>query len=79
MNRAQRIYTGVAFKLVSIGAFYASYFNFYGKQSCSYGGSKLSWLFGIACESIGQAGVSIVWLVGGVFAFTLGALLMFKS
>lgn len=72
-NIAQGNYVGIAFILVSIGAFYASFFNFYIKESCSYGGSKLSWLFGIVCESFGQAGISVLWLIFGVFAFVIGA------
>ena len=78
-NRAQRSYAGVTFILVSIGAFYVSHFNFHTKESCSYGGSKLSWLFGIVCESFGQMGISVFWLIAGVFAFVIGSFCLLRK
>lgn len=77
-NVAQRNYAGFIFILISIAALYTSYFNFYIKEGCSYGGSKLSWLFGIVCESFGQAGISVLWLIAGIFAFAIGAFFLFR-
>ncbi|PUA26331.1 MAG: hypothetical protein B0W54_24015 [Cellvibrio sp. 79] len=77
-NLVRRNYAGFIFISLSIGAFYASYFNFYFKEGCSYGGSKLSWLFGIVCESFGQAGISVLWLIAGIFAFVIGTFFLFR-
>lgn len=69
-------YIGLASIGFSIGAIYASYLNFYVKENCSYGDSKLTWLFGVVCESLGKAGVAWLWLTIGIVAFVVGIRLL---
>ena len=77
-SKNQRNYVGITFILASFAAFYASYFNLYVAVKCSYGGSKLSWLFGMVCESLGKTGASILWSAIGFFIFGVGSLLLFR-
>lgn len=78
-NRNKRNYLEFVLISTSFVAFYASYFNFYVADRCSCGGSKLSWLFCIVCESVGQTGASILWLAIGIFMFSMGVHLLSKK
>lgn len=70
--RDNKIYFGTISIVFSALAFYVSYLHFYIKDQCSYGGSRLSWLFAIVCESLGVAGMAALWLLIGIIAFSLG-------
>jgi hypothetical protein len=75
-DRYSAIYIGMASLCFSFGALYASYLNFHVKENCSYGGSKLTWLFGIVCESLGKSGAAWLWLIIGIVAFVVGVILL---
>ncbi len=62
----------------SLLAAYGSYDNFFSKVRCTYGGSKLSWFFGIICESFGVIGVATLWLVLSLISFVYGMRALMK-
>jgi hypothetical protein len=48
-------------------------------DKCSYGGSKLSGLFGLVCESLGKTGVAWLWFMIGLAALVLCIRYFFRT
>ncbi len=51
---------------------YCAYLNFFVKTQCAFGGSKLSWVFALTCESFGNVGAAVLWFTISVISFVLG-------
>jgi hypothetical protein len=65
--------------MFSLLSAYAAYHNLFEKAQCTYGGSKLSWFFGVICESFGSLGVVIVWLILSLLSLAVGLKVFLKN
>jgi len=65
-------YLGVVLIMLSLFAGFIAYFNIFVKAQCTYGGSKLSWVFALACESFGNVGVAAIWFAFSVITLIFG-------
>ncbi len=75
-NRNLFVFAAFMFSLLFA---YAAYYNFFEKVYCTYGGSKLSWFFGIICESFGDLGVVILWLILSLLSLAVGFKVLLKN
>jgi hypothetical protein len=77
--KTKNIKVGSICVIFSFMAAFSSYYNFFVIEKCTYGGSKLSWLFAIICETVGNTGIAITWLILSILAFTFGIKLIIQK
>jgi hypothetical protein len=59
------------FSIISLAAFYVSYALYTTDAPCSFGGSKLSLFFAMACRTAGNDGRAFIVLIFGIICAAL--------